>query len=127
MWIAFNSEIGPGFISVVKDPKAKDPHRLVVRARDRHSLLAFRLTCPGRMRILCERDRDYRYRAKVDRLNFSQWLHEQADGLTYTNFKVQAERTDKRKVSQRECFGDFLFDIWLVGRNYQEGRLTYPD
>lgn len=85
MWI-FTQE---GYVSVVDNRQS--PGKLTVRARDKASLKP--ISDRTGAEIIELPHRDYEYRVYVTREQFADWLVDQANNLTYSNFKKQISRT----------------------------------
>lgn len=102
MWIA----LPDSFISVVAH--RKNPDRLVVRARDKDSLLNL---FPEKT-IHFSPDRDYAYRTIVSRIELTDVMVERIEDIDYHNFKNEAKKYDTRRA---QMFSDMWFAHW----NYQ--------
>jgi hypothetical protein len=85
MWIFTET----GFISAVR--KSEYPNLVTVRSRDRDSLKP--LADFASVDIAKSPNGDYPYRAFVDSGLFAQWLFEQAEAVSYSNFKSHIAKT----------------------------------
>lgn len=98
MWLFTDT----GFVSAVQH--RDNPELLVVRARDRLSLepLAYKLEAPITSNALS----DYPYRVIINRADFASWVEQQADEISYGNFKDQVAVTRGKK------FASILSGVW---------------
>jgi hypothetical protein len=97
-----------GFYSVVQDKD--DTNTLLVRARDEDDALrmADRL---GHVVIEHTPDRDYAYRMRVPRAQFSGLMEEEVQDLSYTNFKNEVH--ERRGFARSLIYGrvwSFMLD-----------------
>jgi hypothetical protein len=97
-----------GFTSAVVH--RDDPSLLMVRARDRESLLAL-VRDLGRSEgdVYSSLPSDYPYRVVVSKTEYADWLRDQALGIAYTNFKGEAARR------RGDAFVAFLHEVWASG------------
>ena len=82
MWLFTNT----GFISAVSNGKD-----LMVRARDKESLLA--IAESARTEIISTPQNDYPYRVIVTHEFFAKWVAHMASNITYKNFKSEVATT----------------------------------
>lgn len=85
MWIFTET----GFISAVRKPEY--PDQITVRSRDRNSLKP--LAEFASVAIAKSPNGDYPYRSFVEPAVFAQWLFQQAEALSYDNFKNRIAKT----------------------------------
>lgn len=117
MWVFTNR----GFYSVVQD--ANDPGMLVVRARAKGDLIALRDFIPS-LRIVVLPNRDYEFRAYVERIEWEAALVELVEDIDYSNFK------DSVTAKQGKTRHDIYLRVWsamlAVGRQ-SRGRKTQAE
>ena len=82
MWLFTNT----GFVSAVSNGKD-----LMVRARDKESLLA--IAESARTEIISTPQNDYPYRVIVTHEFFAKWVAHMASNITYKNFKSEVATT----------------------------------
>jgi hypothetical protein len=111
MWI-----FSDGFISVVAHNEKTDT--LLVRARDKDSLLSLVEATGATLRQTP--NNDYPYRIEVLRETFSAWLADQVLNLDWTNYKAHM-------WSERPEFGDALHDVWVAMHQVTPNRVTEAD
>src|SRR5258707_222285 len=100
MWIFFSDS----FLSIVAPPAigVLDSKRyLIVRARLKGDI---NRVFPG-VRVTTSKNRDYRYRAIIERDRVADVLANEARGIAYTNFK-NSVKSDRRH--------DAYLDVWRV-------------
>lgn len=95
-----------GFYSVVQD--TGDPSMLVVRARAEGDLVALREFIPD-LEIVELPNRDYEFRAYVERVEWEAALVELAERIDYSNFK------DAVTARQGKPRHDIYLRIWGAG------------
>lgn len=85
MWV-FTQQ---GFVSIVDNRQS--PGKLTVRSRDKASLEP--ISARTGEKILELPNRDYEYRIYITREQLADWLVDQVDHLTYSNFKSRISKT----------------------------------
>ncbi len=97
MWLFTNT----GFISAVSNGKD-----LMVRARDKESLLA--IAESARTEIISTPQNDYPYRVIVTHEYFAKWVAHMASNIAYKNFKSEVATTRGYE------FAHPLMKVWSV-------------
>ena len=99
-----------GFISAVQD--RHDSHALIVRARDKQSLLP--LAAATGSAITATPTADYPYRTAVTKDAFAAWTRAQAVGIDYPNFKSEVAHT------RGHDFADTLMSVWSTMHDVED-------
>jgi hypothetical protein len=101
-----------GFLSAVR----KDPNKpsVTVRARDKKSLsnLAKRFD----LEIIKTPYADYPYRVEIDKKSFAEWVSDEVNAISYSNFKNQVAVTRDSK------FAKLLGKVWSVMLDSEDGN-----
>ena len=105
-----------GFVSVVAHSEI--PDTLLVRARDRDSLLSLVEATGATLKHTSSND--YPYRIEVLRAAYGAWLVDQVSNLDYTNYKAHM-------WSERPEFGDALHDVWVAMHQVTPNRVKCAD
>lgn len=100
MWVFTET----GFISAVTD--LKDSDQMIVRARDRQSLEP--LSEMADVAIVSTPERDYPFRVFVSKFDYTSWLVDAVDDMTYNNYKSRMSVTRGRE------YVSALHDVWEV-------------
>ena len=99
-----------GFVSAVQD--RHDPHALIVRARDKQSLLPLAETAGTQ--ITATPTADYPYRTAITKDAFADWTYAQATGIDYPNFKSAVAHT------RGHDFSDTLMGVWSTMHDVED-------
>jgi hypothetical protein len=100
MWVFTET----GFVSAVVD--LKDSDQMIVRSRDRKSLEP--LSEMADVAILSTPERDYPFRVFVTKFDFTNWMVDSIDEMTYNNYKSRMSVTRGRE------YVGALHDVWEV-------------
>jgi hypothetical protein len=95
-----------GYYSVIQYPN--DPDHLVVRARVRGDI---EQEFPSVRRVHETADHDYRFRARVPRVEVIAAMSKAVEGITYSNYKAAV-------IDQRRSYDYGL--VWLAMANMQD-------
>jgi len=96
------------FVSAVEH--RDDPSLLVVRSRDRESLVHLvREIGADESTVVSQLPADYPYRTTLPKAAVARWAHDQVAAITYPNFKSHAARV------RDSTYSSFLHDVWSCG------------
>jgi len=98
MWVFTET----GFVSAVQN--RNNPEYLVVRSRDRESLIE--LAGLNELEIKFLTGSDYPYRIFISREDFKSWMNDQVDFLGYDNFK------NRVAVTRGKDYAHTLGSVW---------------
>lgn len=93
-----------GFVSAVQSNL--DASKMMIRARDKKSLVE--ISALADAEILEIPNRDYPYRVITDKETFTLWMNQKIEDIDYSNFKSRVEKT--RGVT----FTSALHKVWDV-------------
>lgn len=93
-----------GFVSAVVD--LQDSDQMIVRSRDRKSLEP--LSEMADVAIQSTPERDYPFRVFVTKFDFTNWMVDSIDEMTYNNYKSRMSTTRGRE------YVSALHDVWEV-------------
>jgi len=103
MWIFTTT----GFVSAVADGKG-----LVVRSRDRLSLVPLATACDAKIKHTPTSD--YPYRLTTSHENFAKWMSEVTHQISYRNFKSEVANV------RGESFAKPLLKVWWAMHDVEE-------
>jgi len=105
-WIFLND----AFLSIVRDPRAKNPHTLLVRARAKGDIeRAF-----PRAKVVSTPNRDYAYRAYIQEAQVAAAIAFRITGIDYGNFKSSVVEDDRHDAYMR---------VWSAMYGFQTDRV----
>jgi hypothetical protein len=99
MWIFTTT----GFVSAVRNT---DDRTIIVRSRDRESLIPISKKCQTEIKLTPLAD--YPYRVRIEHDKFIEWISTEASNIDYPNFKSQV------RISRGEGFASALGKVWYI-------------
>lgn len=99
-----------GFVSAVQHTVLKDT--LMVRARDRESLVPLASLCDTD--IMNTPNADYPYRVVATKDMFGKWVSDSIDFLDYSNYKSQVA------VTRGKSFAHTLGSVWSIMHDVED-------